>query len=426
MPLETGRAHRSDNHSPRPGRWSLCLRVYRVAMREFTRTSIGAVTSIVMAISTFPQVVFGVLAVELIREFDADRWQIGALVTATGVTGALLAPWLGHLTDRVGALRATRSVLAVAFGGLVFIGLAPSYLLLVAAALISGAPQGWCNSATNSLIVDALPQGERGVVTGVKQSGVQAGIFLGGMLLPFLAERFGWRAAVLSFTVTPVVGLLATVGRKDGQRHHSGGRAPREPIGPLIRWVTIYGFLSGLGTSAMLTFLPLFASEDQGWSDLQAGWLLAGVGLIGIAARISWGPVSESKLGHGRVLVILSLLTVISSLILSAAAAELVPTWTLGVAGLLLGAGGVAWNTVGMLAVMHHSPGGQVGRGTGFVLFGFLLGYGGGAPLLGLSVDLLDSYAVGWLAVAGLFLIANRVGRRIAIAETTSGPAEHR
>lgn len=311
----------------------------------------------------------------------------------------------------------TRSVLATALGGLVFIGLAPTYLLLATAALISGAAQGWSNSATNSLIVDVLPPGERGVITGIKQSGVQVGIFLGGLLLPILATSRGWRTAVLAFTALPVAGLLATMGREDRHRLHEDAPQPREPIRPIIRLVTVYGFLSGLGTSAILTFLPLFAAEDQGWSELRAGWLLAGVGLVGIVARISWGPVSESRLGQGRVLVILALLTVVSSLALAAAAADLASAWILIVAGALLGAGGIAWNTVGMLAVMHHSPAKQVGRGTGYVLLGFLLGYGTGAPLLGLSVDLLSSYVVGWLGVAVLFLVATAVARRISLAE---------
>lgn len=387
---------------------------YPAPMSQFSRPALGAVTALTMAVATFPQVVFGVLAGELLLDFNATRWQIGALVTATGVTGALLAPSLGHLTDRVGALAATRSVLGVSTGTLALLSLSPSYILLALFALLSGAPQGWSNSATNALIVETLPQGERGMMTGIKQSGVQVGIFLGGLLLPIFASLWGWRAAVAAFLALPVAGLLMTLGKRASSKTAIERAAKKKGrLPPIIQWVTLYGVLSGLGTSAMITFLPLFAAEDQSWSALHAGWLLAGVGLVGIVARISWGPISESRLGHGVTLQVLALLTVGSGVLLALAAAQLMPSWVLVVAGALLGAGGISWNTVGMLAVMDHSPLRQVGRGTGYVLLGFLLGYGSGAPLMGLSVDQLGSYVPGWVGVALLFVVAYTVARRI-------------
>lgn len=386
-------------------------------MHGFSRPALGALTALTMAIATFPQVVFGVLAADLILEFDVERWQIGTLVTATGVTGALLAPWLGRFTDRIGSLRSTRGVLAFSLGTLGWIALAPTYLVLAVAALFSGAPQGWSNSATNSLIVEALPQGGRGIMTGVKQSGVQGGIFLGGLLLPVFATVWGWRAAVGAFLALPVAGLAITLGRRTPATSSHPGGATKGRLPAVIQWITLYGVLSGLGTSAMLTFLPLFAAEDQAWTALQAGWLLSGVGLVGIVARISWGAISESWLGHGRTLEVLAALTVGSSLVLALAAADLVPGWLLIVSAVLLGAGGVSWNTVGMLAVMDHSPLREVGRGTGYVLLGFLLGYGTGAPILGYSVDRLGSYVPGWIGVSILFVAAGIVARKIARAE---------
>ena len=69
----------------------------------------------------------------------------------------------------------------------------------------------------------------------------------------------------------------------------------------------------------------------------------------------------------------------------------------------LLGLGSIAWNAVGMLAVMDLSPKGTVGRGTGVVLLGFLFGSAAGTPLLGLSVDVLGTYGPGWIGVAVLY-----------------------
>lgn len=389
-------------------------------MSQFSRERLSLVTAITMATATFPQVVFGVLAAELIFEFTVDRWQVGALVTATGVAGALVAPVLGRFTDQAGALRSTRGVLYSSLGTLGLIALSPTYFLVALSSLLSGVPQGWSNSATNLLIAESLPQGQRGIVTGIKQSGVQAGIFLGGLLLPVFSTLWGWRLAVVVFLLIPLSGILATLGKTNVQRVAPTQSQTRLPIPSAIRWVTIYGVLSGLGTSAMLTFLPLFAEEGQSWSSLHAGWLLAGVGLVGIGARITWGRVSESWLGHGRTLEVLAFLTVISSLLLALASSDWLPSWVLVVSGALVGIGAVSWNTVGMLAAMDHSPVEQVGRGTGVILLGFLLGFGLGAPLMGLSVDRLNSYTPGWLAVSLLFLVASLIARKIPEARSGS------
>lgn len=386
-----------------------------MSVRSISRSNkaaLAVVTAATMAIATFPVVIFGVLATDLLDEFDADRWQIGTLVTANAIVGALLSPIFGHLTDRVGASKSTAYVLLTGAATLVLISISPTYIVLIGATLLSGVPQGWCNPATNALIVQKVKEGQRGAITGIKQSGVQVGIFLGGLTLPALAGWLNWRAAVAAFLLLPAIGLISL--RRDRGEHRVSRHEPRSGAVPaFINWVTAYGFISGLGTSAMLTFLPLFAQEDQLWRDLHAGWLIAGVGLVGIAARIGWGMISHSWFGHGMTLRILAVLSTLSAAFLALAAADIVNSWVLIPAAALLGAGGVAWNSVGMLAVMDYSPMKLVGRGTGRVLFGFLFGLGVGAPLMGFSVDLFASYLPGWTTIAVTFVVAALLTGRI-------------
>ena len=98
---------------------------------------------------------------------------------------------------------------------------------------------------------------------------------------------------------------------------------------------------------------------------------------------------------------------------LALAAGGVVDTWVLVPGALLLGAGAVAWNSVGMLAVMDYSPASMVGRGTGRVLLGFLLGLAVGPPVMGFSVDRLDSYLAGWVTIVAIFLISAIAARRV-------------
>lgn len=377
-------------------------------MRSFSRAGLGAITATSMATSTFPIIVASVLAAQLIDEFDVSRAQVGLLVTGSALVGSLASPLFGRITDRMGGVGSVIGTFSSGAVTLAALALSPTYGLLLGAAFLSGFPNAWGNPATNALIVENVPAGERGFVTGVKQSGVQFSTFLAGMLLPLLAVWWSWRVAVMAFLVMPAVGLLAMTGRSRTHREHASAGVEGRDLPAAVARIAVYGFVSALATSAIIEFIPLFANESMGWSEQSAGTLIALMGLTGIGARLFWPRASESRLGHGRTLVILSLMTTGTTLALVLAGLGAAGSWVLVPAVLLLGGGSVAWNAVGMLAVMDLAPGGSVGRGTGRVLLGFLLGLAIGPPLMGYSVDLLGTYTPGW-TVSGLLLLSAAV-----------------
>jgi predicted MFS family arabinose efflux permease len=389
------------------------LSITKHSTRPFSRFSLAAVAAIAMGVATFGQSAFGVLASNLIDEFQVDRWQIGILVSASGFTGALLSPIFGRFTDRIGSVRSVIGVLILGMFSLTLIAVAPTYFVLVCGALLIGVPNGWTNPATNALIVDNIVAGARGVITGIKQSGVQMAAFLGGLLLPALSAATSWRLAIASFLVFPALGLVGMWRRPEVVRAPRVDGAPASAIPTAVKWIAVYGMLTGLGVSAITTFLPLFAEESQGWTQAQAGFLIAGVGLVGVIARITWGSASERWLGHGRTLRLLAVQSAVAALLLALASAGALPSWVLLPAAVLFGAGAVAWNAVGMLAVMDYSLPELVGRGTGLTQLGFLAGVGLGAPLMGLSVDRLGAYTPGWFVLTCLFLFSAIVAGRI-------------
>jgi MFS family permease len=366
-----------------------------------------------MGVATSSQGAFGVLAYDLIAEFDLDRWQIGILLTASGFTGALLSPAFGRLTDWKGSVKSVVWVLVLAMVTMIVVCTAPTYFVLLAGAVLYGLPGGWTNPATNALIVDNVAAGARGVITGVKQSGAQMGTFLGGLLLPSVALATNWRVAFASFLVFPVAGLVGMWRRPEVMRPDRNPKGTKSPVPTAVRWIAVYGTLAGLGASATTTFLPLFAHESEHWTTAQAGLLIAGVGLVGVAARITWGSASERWLGHGRTLRLLAAQSALAAGLLAVASADLAPTWVLIPAAFLMGSGVVAWNAVGMLAVMDYSAPELVGRGTGLIMLGFLTGIGLGPPLMGLSVDRLGAYTPGWVVVTALFALSATVAGRV-------------
>jgi len=365
-----------------------------------------------MGAATFAIVVFGVLAAEIIAEFGIDRWQVGALVTATALTGAVVSPWLGKVADRIGARRATISTLLVSVLSLLAVAVAPTFLLLVFASILTGMAQAASNPATNKLISLHIPLGRQGLITGIKQSGVQFGTFFGGVMLPVFAAWWGWRIAVLIFALIPVSGILlslVSVPPDPPEEGSVGGVARKLPA--YIFRLALYGLLLGGGGTTIFTYLPLFGQEELGLSQSLTGVAVAVMGLAGVVARITWGRIAESHLGSVRALAWIAILAALAAAMLAVAPGVGSPL--LWLAAVVTGVSASAWNAVGMLAIIQTLPPAQAGRGSGIVLLGFLAGLGLGAPVFGWSVDELGTYTPGWLAVAGLFILAWLAIRRV-------------
>jgi hypothetical protein len=71
----------------------------------------------------------------------------------------------------------------------------------------------------------------------------------------------------------------------------------------------------------------------------------------------------------------------------------------------LFGATAVAWNALGMLAIVRGVDVAVAGRASGRVLLGFYVGFLAGPVSFGWSVD-HAGYAAGWAAVVAAFAAA--------------------
>ncbi len=173
------------------------------------RVLLPAVLVFTMTASSYQIFAFAVLAVDIIDDLSISRTALGLLGALNTLVGAVSAPATGRITDRIGARLATVIVLTISGLGMAMMALSSNWVLLAASAIVSGVPQGWGNPTTNALIAERVPQQVRGTVTGIKQSGVQFGVFLSGLTLPGLALAFGWRGAIVGYAVAFAVGGVA-------------------------------------------------------------------------------------------------------------------------------------------------------------------------------------------------------------------------
>ncbi len=392
---------------------------------------------VVMTASSFQIFVFSVLASPIIADLGLSRGTLGLLGSLNTLVGAVSAPLTGKITDRIGARRSAVFVLVISAVGMAVLGLAGHWWVLAVGALIAGIPQGWGNPATNTLISTRVPQGAQGVLTGVKQSGVQVGVFLSGLTLPALATLFDWRGAVWVYAgvFAGFAALIAVVldqddaddiaSRAHASKERAASASTKPPLDPAIIPIAVYAFLMGSAGGAAGRFLSLYAEEVMGFTTGAAGAVVAIGGLFGIASRIGTARVAEHRVNPVRLLGVLS--TVGTAYCLLLLFVPELGDGALWFSPLPYAIGIAAWNAVAMLAVITRTPRSQAGRASGVVMVGFLGGLSVGTPLAGWTVDVTGSYRPVWIGATVLTLVATLVVVATDVGFTTrSRPATGR
>jgi MFS family permease len=383
------------------------------------RSEIGFVVTLTlgMAVCTFLPYALGALGPFVTDDLGITRTALGSLTTVMYAVGGALSPVAGPLVDRFGGRRSLALAFVTGALGVAVAAAAGRYYGgLMAGSAVFGISIAFGNPATNQLAARSVRAGRHGLVTGVKQSGVQVGAFLAGLVLPAVAEAAGWRPALGGCAVLGVAGLVLTA-RYVPSPSAGMGRAGREaapsPPPTLDRAVdrlAVYALLMGFGVGAVSAHLPLYAVEELDFSRGTAGLTAALMGFVGILARVGWGGLQDRT----TMPVIRSLAMVAAGSVVACGAlwgaASLGPG-LLWAGAALFGATAVAWNALGMLSIVRDVEVSLAGRASGRVLLGFYIGFLLGPVTFGWTVDHVG-YGPGWAAVTAGFALATVLSER--------------
>ena len=377
----------------------------QLASRRFGFSSLLLVA---MAAATFTTTSLGILATFIIDDLSISRAELGGVIAVVNVAAAVLSPVVGRITDRIGGKAALIALFAIAGVTFLILGLAAGYLMLLTGALTGAVSNAFGNPATNKLIAEDLPEGQRGLVTGIKQSGVYFGISLGGLTVPSIAVAIGWRGAYLVVAAIPLVFALLSMWVVPSAPHGAVIHTEHPPtrLPAAIWWLAGYGFLSGF-SGAVTYLVPLFAEETLGFSPVAGGVAIAIIGVVAVVGRIAWGRFAERSGAYRGSLFTMAGLSVAAAGLFFASGQ--IAVWLLWPAAICIAVGSSSWNSVGMLAVMVEAGIAATGRASGVVLFGFLTGLGLGPPVFGAIVDSTGSYDLMWVLSAAAAVAAGGV-----------------
>ena len=358
-----------------------------------------------MAAATSFGSMLGLLGSEFIQEFRISRGELGLLIGLSMVVGGACSPVVGVLTDRLGGRRALALTFALAGAGYLVLAGAGIYLVLMLAAFLAGISNGLTNPATNKLIATEVEPGSRGFITGIKQSGVQVGTALLGLLVPLGVIAWGWRITVVIVAVVWLVFLPVTFRVTSAVANSKPTTRAEWATAFWDIWpVSAFGLLIGIASS-LLILLPLFAEEALGFDRIAAGQTAALAAGCAIAGRLAWPRRAERRQAFPGTLRTLALLTLVGVAGLAWSISVPVVVWP---AAAVMGLSAASWNSVGMLATIVTAGPARAGAATGWVQLGFLTGSGVGTPLYGWLVDTTNSYLPG-MGVAAIAATASAV-----------------
>ena len=378
------------------------------AARRVGLVGLSAVLAGAMALSMTPGPIIGILSRFFIDDLGLTRTEIGAVATFHAFAIMVTSIPLGVLADRLSGRYTQILMLLFVFLGLLTMAFSWDFWSLMVFAAIAGIPAAGANSATNNIIVENVPAGSRGWITGIKQSGVQIGILATGLALPVTAARLGWRMALVLASLVALVGIAFTLAVvPSGPGAWTPARNAGEPRGRLpgaVRWLSAYGITMGIGVGTYAAFVPLYAQENLGMGVALAGTVIAVSGASGALWRVLWGRIAERAEHPSVPLLAIGALS----------AGAFIATWVAGytlpfliwVGAVLVGMSTGSWMSVGMMAAIMLSEPKQTGQSTGSIVLGFAVGLTIGPVVFGWGVDTFGSYDLPWAGVTLNFVAA--------------------
>lgn len=230
------------------------------------------------------------MAIRLKEDLGIGEEALGALLSIFSVGGAIAAPIMGRLAERLGPGPSLR--LASTLSGLVMISIATAaegWLAIAGLLVAGGIAATLMQSSSNLWLARTIEDRRMGLAFGMKQSGGPAAALLAGVAVPVLALAVGWRltfaafggfalAAVLTVPRTGLRGVGRTAPSREGDVN----------LGPLF--VLTAGVAVCTALSAAFTGFSVTAAVQQGGlSESAAGLVFALGALIGVATRVALG-----------------------------------------------------------------------------------------------------------------------------------------
>ncbi len=244
--------------------------------------------------------------------FGASGFAIGGVFAAFSVSRALLGPWVGRFSDRVGRKRIMLAGLAAFSVISILYMLAGSIWELAVFRFFQGAASVMVTPIAQAYVGDITPQGREGRTMNLLYAAMFFGVALGPLLGGQLTALWSYHAAFGAMGGLSLVALLLvwrTVPSDHGRRAVRQREAPElVPLRrilerPAVKGIVAYFATRGFWRQGFSAFYPLFAVSMLGWNEAEVGTVLSVYFFAGGLFQIPFGYLADRVRRYPQVLV---------------------------------------------------------------------------------------------------------------------------
>jgi len=213
-------------------------------------------------------------------KLGATGLEIGMMYAAFGITHAIFLPFIGKLSDRMGRkIFLCLGLLSLTFVSIGFIWVQNAFHLIVTR-IMQGIATTMHLPIAQAYVGDITPVGEEGRWMGHFNTIFFSGMGLGPLFGGVLTDLYSVNITFMVMATLNLVGFIGTVFfLPEVKGMHVDKKQSVSYIlllkNKIIKGLFTYRLVVGIGTAALMTFLPVFAHRRLGLTTTLIGILLA-------------------------------------------------------------------------------------------------------------------------------------------------------
>lgn len=248
--------------------------------------ALWALTIAAFAIGTTEFVIVGLLPT-VAQDMRISIPSAGLLVSLYAIGVAVGAPVLTALTSRIPRKALLISLMALFIMGNGMASIAPGFLTLVLARIVTGFAHGVFFSIGSTIAAAIVAPEKRATAIAIMFAGLTLAIVTGVPLGTFIGQHFGWRATFIGVSLLGAVGLVASAVLVPGNLKNGEPAQLRDQLKVLGNKRLVLAFLMTAmgygGTFVAFTYLSPILQEITGLQESVVSLILL---LYGVAIAI--------------------------------------------------------------------------------------------------------------------------------------------
>jgi len=280
--------------------------------------ALWALTISAFGIGTTEFVIVGLLPT-VANDLKTSISSAGLLVSLYALGVAVGAPILTALTSRINRKKLLLGVMVLFIIGNGLASIAPSFITLVLARILTGFAHGVFFSIGATIAASLVPEDKRASAIAIMFAGLTVAIVTGVPLGTYIGQHFGWRATFIGVAALGIIGFIAssllipdTIQKSKPLQLKDQLKVLKNPSILLVLAITALGYG---GTFVSFTYMAPLLESISGFSADATSLLLLIYGIAIALGNVIGGKVANQK--PIKALMIMFVLQAIVLLVLS-------------------------------------------------------------------------------------------------------------